>query len=138
MLTIVAVQKAISEKLTELGMTPCPLNVSVKKMPNAAKREGDSNEQKENVKRAKGEPPSTPTKTGAGDDIHDNDIAGVRMDIFDEHLAGLAKEAEEKPAIVKMVFVVVIEHVQAFVVVVKMVFHLCNSHIIHHSYIMHT
>ena len=98
MLKIVDVQRAISEKLTESGMCPSDMGVDVKKI---LKREGDSNEQAGSAKRAKGEPPSTPSKTDKDDDNHDVDLDGGAMDVFDDVLA----------ATVKKVFVVVIGHV---------------------------
>ena len=87
MLKIVEVQNAISAKLMELNVSPLGMGANVNKMPNTLKRDGVSDVQAGNAKKAKGEP-STPSR----DDSHVDEVLGND---------------------VKTVFVVEIEHVQA-------------------------
>lgn len=123
MLKIVNVQSAITTKLEELDMSPSDLGVDVQ-AGNAkrAKREGDRKEQEGNTKRAKGEPPSTPRKPPAGESSMD-DIVGDPLDALDEVLGSTPN--------VKMVFVIVIAHVQAFIAHVHV--HVNRSCIMHAS-----
>lgn len=97
---IVAVQSAITAKLEELNMTPSDIGVDVQAgKAKTAKRELDRKEEDANTKRAKGEPP-------AGESSMD-DIDGEPLHTFDEVLGSIPN--------VKMVFVIVIAHVQAFI-----------------------